>query len=66
MTSIDKKLENEMIIQVLKPLIKKMLDESPEWGNISITLIFNDNKLKRIEKSINSSIQITNEQSNRK
>jgi len=61
MTFIDKKSENEMIIQYLRPLIKKMLDESPEWGNISITLIFNDNKLKRIEKSINSSIQITNE-----
>jgi hypothetical protein len=47
----------EDILLYLKPIIEKMTADAPEWGSIELTLFFNQGIIKRIETSLNNSIQ---------
>lgn|GEM_PF-5470099 len=61
MTQVKHNVKSEIIIENLRSLIEKMLDEAPVWGDVNIKLIFNNNILKRIETAISTSIQITDD-----
>ena len=49
----------EKILLLLKPVVEKMTNEAPQWGNIGLTIIFNNGKIKRMEITNLTSIQFT-------
>lgn len=61
----DYELSDESIVKKLKqklePRLLKIIKDAPEWGTVSLSVVFNAKIAKRLEISINESIQLDDE-----